>query len=381
MRAQELTAQQTDPLGALNQRPITLVVALFSLALAIGRTIFQSDPQTDKGMAWLAIVFIALATGVLVVASSPYRAPFGRRSFALIFTLGVLAVIAEAVSTAGHNLMIRDDWGSPALGLLLLACAPYRPGRELLVGAIIGALVVAPIVWLQAPGFATKAPALLFITVGVVPVLTLGVGSAVYSSTFVRLVLAWMDRATTLNEESAIEMRPGIARSVQQDRVTGLNREVVPFFSDLVGKGFLTDADRERAASVATGIRQRIVAEADRSWLEQVMLDLCPQGTTASLVDLSHLAERMTPDQRTAMRALVGAMVGDASTRTSSLGIALHDDAPLVRAVVRVESGSADVAIRQRYAPYFAVLRILFRDLQVDVSGSFLTLRFSYDQH
>lgn len=381
MSDREATAQQTDPLGSLNQRPVTLVVGVFAVALAIGRTVFQHDVGTNVPLAVLGIVFVAAGAAVMIVSSSPLRAPFTRLSFVVILACGILGMVTEAFSAYGHDLLIRDDWGSTALGLLLLACAPYRPGREIAVGTVIGAVVVAAVVVCETPYFATPAPAIVFVGVGVTPVLALGVGSAVYSLTFVTLVQQWLDRAAVLTRESAQEMRPGIARSVQQDRVTGLNRDVVPFFQQLVERGEVTEDDRERAGQVATLIRQRIVADSDRSWLEQILLDVCPRGQAGTVVDRSGLAQFMTGDQRTAVRALVQAMATDESARTSSLGVVLHDDHPLVRALIRIESTSHDVAIRQRYAPYFAVLRILFHDLQVDVNGSFLTLRFSYDQH
>ncbi|BDZ51651.1 hypothetical protein GCM10025867_38920 [Frondihabitans sucicola] len=381
MSDREATAQQTDPLGALNQRPITLVIGIFAVALALGRTIFSHDPGTVLPLAVLAIVFVAIAAAVVVVSSSPLRAPFTRASFVVILVSGILGLVAESASAYGHDVMIRDDWGSAALGLLLLACAPYRPGRELVVGTVAAAVAVAAVVVVEAPFFSTRVPTIVFVGVGVTPVLALGVGSAVYALTFVTLVQQWLSRAAVLTRESAQEMRPGIARSVQQDRVTGLNRDVVPFFTDLVERGEVTDDDRARAGQVATLIRQRIVAESDRSWLEQILLDLCPNGQAGTVVDRADLASHMTGDQRTAVRAVIQAMASDQSARTPSLGIVLHDDHPLVRALIRIESTSADVAVRQRYAPYFAVLRILFHDLQVDVNGSFLTLRFSYDQH
>ncbi|ARC57528.1 hypothetical protein AS850_10620 [Frondihabitans sp. 762G35] len=399
MREREATAQQNDPLGILNQRPIVLVLATFAVGLAIARTLFPDAPFELSQAAFAAIGFLLLATGILLVATSPYRAPFTRRSFALIVACGLLAVVVEAVSTAGQNTMIRDDWGSTALGLLLLSAAPYRPAREIVIASVVGSVVVAVVVVLQTPGFIVKAPAALFVAAGVTPLLALGIGGAVYSATFVRLVQQWLARASSLTRQSAQELRPGIARSVQQDRVTVLNRDVVPFFSELVERGSVSADDAERATAIASGIRQRLVDDADRSWLENVLIEVCPSGSAGTVVDPDRLAERMSGDQRTAVRAVVKAMAvdqralaertespgqrpaGDRAPVRSSLSIVLNDDDPLVRALVRLDSASGDTALRQRYAPYFAVLRILFRDLLVDVSGSSLTLRFSYDQH
>lgn len=381
MTGRELTAQQTDPVGALNQRPVTLVIAFFGVAFAIVRTAFENDSQTSLPLAVAAIASVVVAAALVVIASSPYRAPFTRQSFVVVTAFGCLAVVVEALASLGHDGIIRDDWGGIVLGLLLLACSPFRPGGEIAVATVVGALLVGAVVFVELPFFTTPAPPPLFFVVGITPVVALGIGSAVYSSTFVSLVSHWMVRASSLTVEDAREMRPGIARSVQQDRVTGLNQEVVPFFTELLERGVVTDDDRRRAGEVATVIRQRIVAESDRSWLQQVLIDVSPRGETGTIIDRAHLAESMDADQRTAVRAVLQAVAVDPDARSSSLGIVLHGDASLVRALVRVESASADVAIRQHYAPYFAVLRILFRDFQVDVSGSFLTLRFSYDQH
>ena len=44
-------------------------------------------------------------------------------------------------------------------------------------------------------------------------------------------------------------------------------------------------------------------------------------------------------------------------------------------------TASSESAVRHRFAPYLAVVRIVFDDLQVDPAPPLLTLRFSYDQH
>ncbi|GAA4677124.1 hypothetical protein GCM10025780_22230 [Frondihabitans cladoniiphilus] len=351
------------------------------MLLPIFRTLTSPDPHPDMRLSIAAILLVAVGGGILAMASNPYRAPFTRRSFSLVVFCGILAMMAEGAATAGRDLMIRDDWGTVVIGLLLLAASPFRPSREILVATLASVVCVGVVVAAESPTFATKAPAFLYVVIGITPVLALGVGSAVYSSTFVHLVDQWLTRARFLTDESAHEMRPGIARSVQQDRVTGLNREVVPLFSELVERGAVTEEDSRRARHAADAIRQRIVSESDRSWLEQLLLDVCPDGNAGTITDRGHLADGMTTDQRTAIRALVGATSRDPSARQSTLGIALHDDEPLVRALIRIERPGSDTAVRQLYAPYFAVLRILFRDLQVDVNGSLLTLRFSYDQH
>jgi hypothetical protein len=125
-----------------------------------------------------------------------------------------------------------------------------------------------------------------------------------------------------------------------------------------------------------------MVAEADRSWLEQVLAD---PSTRASgvVVDVDRAAGRMTAAHRTSLRALLVAFGETEAVQPETVRIALEVDAEeeRVEARITVATAVAESSVRHRLAPYFAVLRIVFDDLQVDPAPPLLTLRFSYDQH
>ncbi|MBD8727216.1 hypothetical protein F1C15_13760 [Frigoribacterium sp. NBH87] len=380
MSDRERTPQQVDPVGALASRPVSLITVVAALAVAVSATLSGRDEIVDPAASVGAVAALAAAGLVLVLSASPLRAPFRRRSLVAVVVLSCAAVALEALGLLGQNELVRDDWSSLAVGVLLLGVAPYRPAAEILVAGLVVAVVVAVVVLLERPWFVTAVPTTTFVVVAVVPVVALSAAAASFSRTFTLLVERWIDRATTFRRASADELRASIARSVQQDRVTILNREVVPFFSSLVDRGAVTAADAQRARDIADQLRVSMVAEADRSWLEHLFVSPT-SGVSGIVVDPDFVASAMTPDHRTSLRALLVAFGERDGVQADDVRVDLRRVDERVEALVSVPTTVGEFVVRRRFAPWFAVLRIVFGDLQVDATSPLLTLRFSYDQH
>jgi hypothetical protein len=380
MSDRERTPQQVDPVGALASRPVSLITVLAALVVAVSATLSGRDEIVDPAASVGAVAALAAAGFVLVLSASPLRAPFRRRSLVAVVVLSCAAVALEALGLLGQNALVRDDWSSLAVGVLLLGVAPYRPAAEILVAGLVISLVVAVVVLLERPWFVTDVPTTTFVIVAVVPVVALSAAAASFSRTFTLLVERWIDRATTFRRASADELRASIARSVQQDRVTILNREVVPFFSSLVDRGAVTAADAQRARDIADQLRVSMVAEADRSWLEHLFVSPT-SGVSGIVVDPDFVASAMTPDHRTSLRALLVAFGERDGVQADDVRVDLRRVDERVEALVSVPTTVGEFVVRRRFAPWFAVLRIVFGDLQVDATSPLLTLRFSYDQH
>ena len=380
MSDRERTPQQVDPVGALASRPVSLITVLAALVVAVSATLSGRDEIVDPAASVGAVAALAAAGFVLVLSASPLRAPFRRRSLLAVVVLSCAAVALEALGLLGQNALVRDDWSSLAVGVLLLGVAPYRPAAEILVAGLVVAVVVAVVVLLERPWFVTAVPTTTFVVVAVVPVVALSAAAASFSRTFTLLVERWIDRATTFRRASADELRASIARSVQQDRVTILNREVVPFFSSLVDRGAVTAADAQRARDIADQLRVSMVAEADRSWLEHLFVSPT-SGVSGIVVDPDFVASAMTPDHRTSLRALLVAFGERDGVQADDVRVDLRRVDERVEALVSVPTTVGEFVVRRRFAPWFAVLRIVFGDLQVDATSPLLTLRFSYDQH
>ena len=380
MSRRERTPQQVDPLGALSAGPLTVIAGLAAVLYAVVVTVVVRADVASWPAAIAALGALAAAATVLVHGSRPARAPFRRPHVVVMVVLLAAVVVLSVVSTAGHNEMVRDDWTSVSVGVLILGLAPYRPGREIGIAGLILASVIGIVVVVESPSFAAGLPAVLYVVVAVTPVLALTSAGATFSATFVTLVDHWVERASSYRRAGTADLRAGIARSVQQDRVTILNRDVVPFFTGLIEAGEVTADDSRRARAIAETLRGTMVAEADRSWLEQLLT--APAVAVGGVVDdPEHLAGEMVDDHRTALRALLVAFADTGVVDASDVRIAVRAEEARVDIRLTVATRAPDLAVRNRLAPYFAVVRVVYDDLVVDLSPPLLTLRFSYDQH
>ena len=128
-----------------------------------------------------------------------------------------------------------------------------------------------------------------------------------------------------------------------------------------------------------------MVADVDRSWLDDLLADAVgaagrSDAPRVALSDPSGLAQKMTTDERTALRALIVAAHGHPSfdPAASTIGITARDGRCDVVLCARIPT--PDHADRSRLAPFVAVARVIFADLQVEHDSTVLTLRFSYEQ-
>ena len=372
--------QRVDPLGATGARPLTAAAGASALLLGLVATLGGLDELTHPAAALGAVVLVAAAGLVLWLAAAPARAPFSTPAVVGLVVLGAAATVSSVAATWGANTSVRDDWLPFALGVLVLGLAPYRRGADILRAGAVLAAVVAVATLVQVPWFAAPVPPGVLVVVAVTPVLALAVGGAVFSATFVALVQGWRDRAQAQRRETTSALRGQLARSVQQDRVTVLNRDVVPFFADLLRRGVVTEDDLEGARRAGDSLRATLVAEADRTWLEALLAS--PLAHVAGEVDDPEGAAASLPrERRTVVRALLVAL-GDSDVvdgRAVRVSVAAADDR--VHVVVTAPVTASESLVRARVEPWSAVLRVVFADARVDPTGASLTLRFSYDQH
>lgn len=372
----ERTFQQLDPLGALIGRPMTYVVAAGIPIYAAVMTWLNRFDIVYPLLAVVALAIVTLISAVLVFGSSPLRAPFSRRMHVGVTGAATLAYVVSTHSMWQSNAFVRDDWGPVVIGLALLSLSQYRPPKEIAATGLALALFVGLFTLLQAFGLSVGVPTIVFSLVTMFPVIALSLASATFGELLIEGLVRWRRRAQAAVSSYATENTGWIARSVQQDRVTILNQEVVPFFADVLHRGAITADDRERARRISDTIRVIMVAEVDRTWLDSVVEQVA--GSMSD--DPDRLAVAMTMDQRTATRAAIVALAQHPafSARAFSLSIRAVDELCTVTLEATLET--ADSILRGQIAPYLAVIRILFADVKADFSNPTLTLRFSYEQ-
>lgn len=374
----EVTIERVDPMSAVNGWPITLLGGLGVVVFAVVMTILNGQEIDYPIVTGVALAAVVAAFGLLAVASSPLRPPVSRRVHVAGLVLLLAAMALNAASMSTSNSYVQDDWGAIVLGLFSLFMCPYRPPRELVTFAILAAIFGGFIVILQAPTLVAPVPPFVFVVIAIAPMIALALAGASFASVVLRMTQRWRARATNAVQALAAERLPGIRRSVQQDRVTILNRDVVPFFADVLERDAVTQDDRDRAAAIGRSLRAVMVHEADRSWLEALVSESVIEDAV-TIDDPDRLAAAMTTDQRTALRAL---LAGLAASRTlDAVTIIMERAGMRVSGEVHAAFSPADPTARTVLAPYLAVIRVVFPSSDVELSATFLTVRFEYDQH
>jgi len=382
----ERAVQQRDPLAALIGRPTSYLAAVVVPVYAAGSTWFARDSIGNPTLAILALVLVAVASVTLVVQSSPLRAPLTARTHAAIIGSGLAALLLSALSMWDTDAFLRDDWGVPVIGLYYVALAPYRPAKELVTSGVLAAIFAGFLAVLQADSFVTAAPTSVFVIVAATPIVATSLAAAAFVDVLVRGLDRWRQRADRAFTAMTGERGVSIARSVQQDSVTVLNQEVVPFFTALLDGAVVDEATRQRARQIADEVRATMVADVDRSWLESVVeqaarrVDGASETVSTVVRDDHRLAEYMTTDERTALRAFIVALHADPSFVDDGAEIVISRDGGRCELLLRARVDSDLNVLKGPLAPFLAVVRVMFGDLQVEHEQPNLTLRFSYEQ-
>jgi hypothetical protein len=327
-----------------------------------------------------------VASVTLVVQSSTLRAPLTARTHAAIIGSALVALLLSALSMWDTDAFLRDDWGVPVVGLYYVALAPYRPAKELVTSGMLSAIFAGFLAVVQSDSFVSAVPVGVFVIIAVTPIVAMSLAAAAFVEVLVRGLDRWRLRADRAFTAMTGERGVSIARSVQQDSVTVLNQEVVPFFSSLLDGAVVDEATRQRARQIADEVRATMVADVDRSWLENVVElagrggDGRPEAVRPVVRDDHRLADYMTTDERTALRAFIVALHADPAFIDDRVEIAIAPEGPRCGVVLRATVDSELNVLKGPLAPFLAVVRVMFGDLQVEHEQPDLTLRFSYEQ-
>lgn len=376
----ERTRQQLDPPGTTAIHPITVALCVGAFLYAVMMTVVGHSEISTPLVSVLGLTLLAAACFVVIVSSRSGHAPLTGRAHGIAHILALGAIVAEVTSQWGSNDYVRDDWGPIALGVILVALAPYRPAAEIASSGTLSAVFIGVLTLAQIRGFVTHAPPIAFVVVAVTPMLAFCYSASMFSNGLVESIERWRKRAAEASTSLVMEFRESIARSIQQDRLTILDGDVLPFFSEVLASERITDADRARAGRIADSIRRVMVEEVDRSWLETVVEHADDGASQHQIVfDPGLLAACMVTDQRTALRALLVALREADGFDESRLRITLFQRGGRCHVRLDAHLEVSDYGMRSVFAPFFAVVRAVFTEVEVDFLRSELTLRFSYE--
>jgi hypothetical protein len=396
--------QQLDPLGTLTARPITVIACIAAPILAIALTVQRREEIVYPLISVVAILTLLAACIILVFASEPVSAPLTGFTNGLVLALGALSAALEAVGHWQNNNYLSDDWGPIALGILLLAACPYRPVGKLLQAGASATGFVAVLALVQCAYCITPTPPIVFVIISAAPVLALSAAGIGAATAAVESRERWQAHAAEIARKRAAALTDPITRSVREQRVTVLERDVVPFFGSILDRDLLDERDSVIARQISRDVRGIMVAEANRSWFQVAINETAMRANVTgylAVFDDQKQSDQMSFNQRTAVRALLAALMTHRSfdsegfeVRVSNVGGRFHvilraglphrHSAALAwmspfRWISR-DRGGYNASAGSQIGPYLAVLRAVCPDLKVGNSSSNLTLWFSYGQ-
>jgi hypothetical protein len=380
LRAGRATTERIDPLSAVAARPVTGGILALAVALPLLTLLTRGSEVTSLAAFLLATVLVIAIAAIILDRTRAHRSVFSV-TWGLLIYLVLGGVLALAVaSTYGANLLLRDDWAPLVAGLVLLSLAPYRPAVELAAATVSLTAVSAVFALLQAPYASSTVPLATFAVAGSSALACLGFASAAYAYSMNSSILTWLEQAWRSAAATAVEQRGGVARSVQQQRVSLVNRKVVPYLTRIGAAERLTPEDREEARELAQSIRALLVADVQRGWAQSLLDEICSRAPGAAVRgvadDPDDVGRRLTTAQRTLLRAIameaverVGAPVIGLRLRATSTGAS-------VRWSLTTPTGGAR-AVRV-LTPTLHLLRGLTHRSRVDTQAEAVTLEFEY---
>jgi hypothetical protein len=376
MSRMRLTQQEADPIGGITAAPIVAIGAVLALAASIGLTVVHWHEVGSPLAAMLGVLLVGTAGLTAAVSAAPQFAPFTVDRLWLVVALAVGAAIAEYVSTIGADRYLYDDFGPVVIGMLILSVAPYCTWISLLLAGLLAAAVLSILVVGSATATMNTVPIGALIAVNSAAVLALSAAAAGYSYAIVDETLAWQREANRAALRRDAELRAGIARSVQQSRISVLGREVLPFLAGVMTADRITVADADRARELAEALRRALKAGIESTWLDDLAATVRASRDIPVVVDDPEgAAVDLDEDQRSALTALLS-WLGEGG-RSSAIRVAITVD-PHRRRIRIVAEPGADPPSRRDLDRFAAVARAVSMRAEVDVTRENVSVELSH---
>jgi hypothetical protein len=369
-----LSAQEVDPLTWFTGSLVPLVFA--GLNLLYGGT-FAAVTWGGSDVPLLQVGGVALCTAACLLVFALTR-PMNRRmgwgGASLALAIGIVGVALSAIGYANETLAIELWWAPFGLALVIGSLGPYLPPRAIILLGTAATLIAVPIADLLVSHEVSRwGPVATAVIIAFAPVSGIAATGA-FSLAVVARTLPLIERRS----QAMLTLdAPRGARNEQmeRDRLTSLIARAAPFIDGVARSGKVTAADRTLAGQLARRLRDDLVTQSNLSWLDLV----APERLV--VVDPDHQAGRMRSSQRTALRALIRAILDTPGTDAGSLLVELrgHPDGSTAVGV------SLDIELPEgrrimHLAPYYLALKSSVDDLSWS-DERFLRVTFNLPAH
>jgi len=366
-----LSAYEVDPLSWFTGPLVPIVFATLNLAYGGTLAIVTWMQVGNPRLQFAGVILCTLACVFVHVMTRPLRPRIGWGTGAIAVGIGSLGFIVSAVGYTNIVFSIELWWAPFGVALVLASLAPYLPGRVLVVLGLGAILVTSPVAYLivhdDVPNWGPVATVLIIIS----PIASGITATAVFSYLVVSRMQPLIDKRSEVLV-SADARRDDAAETAERVRLAQFTARAVPFLESVADQGVVTPADRALAGQLARRLRDDLVTQSNVTWLDSVA-----SGSRLVVIDPEHRAGKMRAAQRTALRALLQAILDTPGTDAGSLLVELRS-APDGSTAVGV---SLDMELPEgrrimHLAPYYLTLGTAVKDLQWS-QDRFLKLSFN----
>ncbi len=204
----------------------------------------------------------------------------------------------------------------------------------------------------------------------VLQIVLAAVGCIVFVSVVTRLFETWNERPLGVDGESgdasdrertAEASATGIALIDRVDAdMSARLAAPLRFVREVLERGAVTEQDRERARALAAALRAELIAEAEETWLERLV-----RGRPIEVDDADRLAERLSLPQRTALRAMLDALLARPDSGFIAGRVELKAaDQGTVAVALRILSTLPEGRRVTFLAPYYVTLQAAVDDIR-----------------
>ncbi len=353
-----------DPLSWLAVPNLPL--ATMAIIVLYGAAALALDVHDSVNRAVQASGILLAALGMLWVhvSTRPRRGPLTLWRNAVAVTLVGAGFIVSAVGYRNEPLALELWWAPLAGALLILSIAPYS-GSLKLVGSGIGLLVAATIsALILDPSEAGPWPPAAVLSIIVMPIVLATAGGIAFISTVTTRLSLWSERPWREGEEVRAPQERSSTVDPLADEVDSQTSaqltEAVNLLQDILERGQITAADQDSATFVASRLRAELLASANDSWLERMA-----RGRALRVDDPDRLADRLGVPQRTALRALLDALLENPESGFVSARIELQaPGAASIAVALRILTTLPEGRRVTFLAPYYVSLQSAVTGIQ-----------------
>lgn len=339
-----------DPLSWFTAPNLPLAAVV--LAVVHGALVLTTSDQAGSQP---LVQVIALAVGVAALvgvhlATRPPRGALTLRSAVPLALLSSSAFVLSAGGYWGEDFAVEQWWAPLVCSLTLLAMAPYASAQHLaIVGTIMVVVCTATAVVLVVPGEASWPP-YTTVMIALFPIGVGAAGSVILVWTITTGLEWWSERplelAAVRGNDEALVADVDATTSARVAEGTRLIRRVLD-------RGEVTVDDAATAGELAERLRDELTGDVDRTWLERVA-----HGAPLRVIDEHRLADQLDLAQRTALRALLDALLtpDDAHIGLARLELRRTDDGAIAVAL-RIASAMPEGPRETFLAPFYVGLK------------------------